>query len=133
MKPKVLIVEDDMMLRSIFENYIEDFSFQTIASVKKAKDAIEISKKQKPDVALIDIHLVEQSNDYDLCNFFSKMSIPIIFTSADSDETLSKNISLSNVYGFLQKPLYKNNLKSTILFAIAKHNNLKKKKYGKKN
>lgn len=122
MKPKVLIVEDDMMMRTIFELYVEQCELELVKSAGTGLEAISICEETRPNIALIDIHLKDEMDGIELSKILTeKFDIPIIFISADNDTELITNSAKKNIYGFLQKPIYKNNLKSTILFAISKH------------
>ncbi len=123
----ILIVDDDMMMRSIIEIYLKQQNFNIVGLAKNAKEAIDILKENKNiDIVLLDIYLKSDINGVQLANEISEnFDIPIIFISADPDEeTILKSVN-RNVYGYLQKPLHKNNLRSTIFFAVAKHKKLK--------
>ncbi|MBN2893348.1 MAG: response regulator [Bacteroidales bacterium] len=123
MKPKILIVEDDMMMRTIFELYVQQSGLELVGLASSGKDALALCKDKNPDLVLIDIHLEEEMDGLELSEKITEeFDLPYIFISADPDPDLIFNSVSENAYGFLQKPLYKNNLKSTILFAIAKHN-----------
>lgn len=123
MRKKILIVDDDMMMRAIIEIYLEGQGFEIVASASNAKEALETIEKNKLDLIIIDIHLKSDISGPELAQKVNeKYDIPIIFISADPDEESIKQSINPNIYGYLQKPLHKNNLRSTIYFALAKHN-----------
>ncbi len=124
MRPKVLIVEDDMMMRTIFELYIQQSDLELIGIATNGKEALNICQNTSPDILLIDIHLDDEMNGIELGEIITeKFDLPYIFISADPNTEIIEMAAKQNAYGFLLKPLYKNNLKSTIYFAIAKHKN----------
>lgn len=123
MRKNVLIVDDDMMMRAIIEIYLAEQGFEIIASASNAKEALETIEKNNVDIIIIDIHLKSDMSGPQLAKKINeKYSIPMIFISADPDEETINNSINPNIYGYLQKPLHKNNLRSTIYFALAKHN-----------
>ncbi|MEA3450666.1 MAG: response regulator [Bacteroidota bacterium] len=126
--PQILIVEDDMMMRAIFELYSEQSGFECVASVHSGEDALKKLEHTNVDVIIIDIFLKTSMTGIELVEKIEeKYDIPIIFITAKIDENLITNNISRNVYGFLFKPLHKNNFKSTVNFALSKH------KFNKKN
>jgi len=123
MKKNVLIVDDDMMMRSIIEIYLVDQGFEIVGSAQDAEKALNLLKNNKVDIIILDIHLKGTILAIDFVEKINKeYNLPIIYISADpNEETITKSIR-KNIYGYLQKPLHKNNLRSTIYFALAKHN-----------
>lgn len=129
MKPKIVIVEDDMMMRTIFELYVQQSGLELVGLASSGREALEVCEETKPDLVLIDIHLEEDMDGLELSQKIAKKyDLPFIFISADPDQELIAESVCENAYGFLLKPLYKNNLKSSIHFAIAKHKMIKEKK-----
>jgi two-component system, response regulator PdtaR len=129
MKPKILIVEDDLMMRTIFELYVQQSGLELAGLASSGREALEVCKQVKPDIVLIDIHLKEDMDGLELGDKIAKkFDLPFIFISADPNPELVESSATENAYGFLLKPLYKNNLKSSIHFAIAKHRMKKNKK-----
>ncbi len=122
MRPKILIVEDDMMMRTVFELYIEQCGFELIGIANDSEAATKILSQKDIDIALIDIHLRQEYEGIKLAKTIEqKYNLPVIFITADPNEDIIKNAISNNVYGFLHKPVHKNNLKSTIFFALYKH------------
>ena len=54
---KVLIVEDDKFLAAIFALFIKDMGFELAGMCRSGLEAMEVCKKERPDVVLMDIHL----------------------------------------------------------------------------
>ena len=121
---KILIVEDDKMLSTIFEIYITELGYNYIGNAKTSDKAIELCEKELPEIILMDIHIEGGTNGIETTKIIKeKFNIPVIYISSDFTSEIIKNAIHDNVYGFLQKPIYKNNLKSTIEFAFIKHKN----------
>ncbi len=119
---KILIVEDDKMLCTIFEMFIKELSHEMVGVAQTGKEAISQCEVAKPEVILMDIHLDGELNGIETAKIIQeKFNVPVIFISSDiEDETVHKAI-YHNTYGFLVKPVYKTTLSTAIEFAYSKH------------
>jgi len=128
-KKKILIVEDDRMLCTIFNMFINELGYELLDFAASGKDALYLIEKEKPDVVLMDIHLEGDMNGIETSQEIKKnFDIPIIYISSDVEDETITNAILSNTYGFLVKPIYKEALGVTIEFAYKKHQIDKKMK-----
>jgi len=119
---KILIVEDDKMLCTIFEMFITQLNYELIGISQTGKEAIDICKVNKPDVILMDIHLEGDLNGIETSKKIHELfNIPIIFVTSDIEELTIQSATYKNTYGFLMKPVYKSTLGVTVEFALAKH------------
>lgn len=119
---KILIVEDDKMLCTIFKMFIEELGFEIVSMCGNSEDAILKTKEYKPDIVLMDIHLEGKTNGIETANIIGeKFNIPIIYITGDEDKGTFKQAILMNTYGFLSKPIQKEELENNIKFAILKH------------
>ncbi len=119
---KILIVEDDKMLSTIFEMYLAELGYELVDVVNSGKEAVKSCQEKKVDIILMDIHINGEIDGIETTKIIKdKFDIPVIFISSDVDEETIKRAITNNTYGYLVKPVYKNNLKSTIEFAYEKH------------
>jgi response regulator of citrate/malate metabolism len=119
---KILIVEDDRMLCTIFNMFINELGYQLIGFSSDGDDALKKIDKEKPDVILMDIHLEGNLDGIQTTKIIQqKYDIPVIFVSSDLQENTLQSAILENTYGFLVKPIYKDSLGVTIEFAFSKH------------
>ncbi len=119
---KVLIIEDDKMLCTIFEMFIKEIGYEHIGTVKTCCDAISLCEISMPDIVLMDIHLDGDKSGIEIARTLDeKFNLPVIYVTGDSDDDTLKNAILKNTYGFLTKPLNRNLLKITVDFALTKH------------
>ena len=85
-KYKVLIIDDEQDIVDILETVLKREGFNNIFVVNNGEDGIELFKKVKPDIVLLDIMLPDISG-YDVFNEIRKLSeAPILFISAKSEE-----------------------------------------------
>jgi DNA-binding response OmpR family regulator len=81
---KVLVVEDELSINDILTSAIrsEGYSVRSAFSSKEARDLLE---SFKPNLAMLDINLPDESG-FDLCRYINeKYAIPIIMLTARND------------------------------------------------
>ena len=119
---KILIVEDDKMLCTIFKMFIEELGYEIVAMTGNSEEAISETEKHKPDIVLMDIHLEGETNGIETAKILGeKFKTPIIYITGDEANGTFENAILMNTYGFLSKPILKEELEKHIKFAIVKH------------
>lgn len=80
-RPKILIVDDDALLRRSLSYSLEQAGFQVSTSAS-AEDALETTGQFQPDLIVLDIMLPGMDGLSALRHFRDRLSIPVIFLSA---------------------------------------------------
>lgn len=119
---KILIIEDDEVIREELQNFLKKYGYEVNAPVE-FNNIIEYIENENADLILLDINLPEFDGYY-ICREIRKTSdVPIIIvTSRDSevDELISMNLGADD---FITKPY-----NTEIL--LARITNLLKRTYG---
>ena len=105
-KPKVLCVDDESELLSILETLLTDTGYEVI-TVRNGKRAMEIIKKEKIDIVILDI-MIPLMNGFDVCKEIKGSekyrNIPVILvTGLTSTEDRIKGIEAGSD-DFISKP-----------------------------
>lgn len=128
-KERILVVDDDRTTANVMQLYLENFGFTVIGTAYSGTEAIEKAKELKPDLVLMDIRLGEGLDGIDSAEaIMRKLSIPVIYVSAYSDEKTLERAQMTNPYGFINKPLREIDLKTTVRFALDKNKKSPEKK-----
>ena len=116
---KVLIVEDQTIDAMNTSFSLKSFGIDVVGIAGDAETAIKLAEKYQPDLILMDINLGDSLTGIDVGrNITSKYAIPIVFTSAYSDDdTLSDALSIAP-YGYLVKPFGSAMLKTAVKVAL---------------
>lgn len=112
---KILYVEDDKQTRENYKKFFQIF-FEEVLSASSGEEAIDIFKKNKPNIVLTDININEMDG-LDLSKKIRSIDlyIPIIILSAfPSQKNLLKSIDLK-VTKFLIKPVKIKELETTLI------------------
>lgn len=119
---KILIIEDDKMLCTIFEMFIKEIGYKHAGTVRSSDDAISLCEKDLPDIVLMDIHLEGDKDGIETAQILgNRFNLPVIYITGNIDTNDVKKTVLKNTYGLLTKPLNRNVLTITVEFALAKH------------
>lgn len=116
---EVLIVEDDEIIASLIERFLQQRAYRVTKKVSSGEDAILACAEHIPDVVLMDIHLIGLIDGITATKCIKALfKIPVIFVSGtDDDITLSRaaNVEPSS---FIIKPFNAKDLYSNIEIAI---------------
>lgn len=125
---RALIVEDEIFSATHLKHIIQEIGVEVIDIVDNSKDALEICKKLKPDIVLMDIMIKGATSGVETAveiEYNISKDILIIFLTAYSDAEMIDYATRANAFAYLLKPYRKGEIVATIKLAEA---NLKKDK-----
>ena len=104
-QPKIMIVDDDEDLHTLYRLYLQGESFQTLQAYN-GKEALEIVAKDRPDLIVLDMIMPVMDGE----EFFIKLrtekkikDIPVIIASVN-EKIPAKLFELGNIPFTLKKP-----------------------------
>ncbi len=94
---KILLIEDEKILSAMYQDKFTEAGFEVSATFE-AKEGLELAKKEKPDLIILDILLPRENGVYFLTELKKDLeisSIPVVvFSNYDDPETKKKSIQL---------------------------------------
>lgn len=118
---KILIVEDEPIVAQDLSRILTKLGFSIIGPCNNALEAIELVLSQKPDAALIDIHLFGDQDGVDAALKINELNpLPIIFITAFADSETIKRAVLAYPYGYIVKPFDENQIHIALEIALHK-------------
>lgn len=115
-RKKVLIVEDDLILNLLYENYMEKLGFDTEGELVYGKTAIDTVRKVEPDLILMDIALEGDMDGIEAMTEIRKFSdVPVIYITGNSDSSHRKRAETTNYTDYLTKPIEFEELKESLI------------------
>jgi two-component system, response regulator, stage 0 sporulation protein F len=106
LKKRVVVVDDDPLVRSTFENIVKRLGFEILASMRDGQEIVDSidGMKTKPDVIILDERMPRLTGIETAKIIHSKYpEISIVFVSAD--ETARKGAKEAGAGIFLKKPI----------------------------
>ena len=140
MSHKILVVDDEKIMRDILTSFLERENYEVI-SASEGQEAVEIAKREHPDVILLDVRMPE-IDGIETCKRLkaelTTKSIPVIMISgvgesmmeaveAGAEDFLNKPFALAEVFTRVRSALRIRNLGNEIDRAMVYIEELQKK------
>lgn len=118
---RIVIVEDESITRLDLKCILEDAGYDVVGEGKDGFDAINLCKKNHPDMVLMDLNM-PNLNGISAAKVISrdKLCKSIVFLTAYSDREFVEKAKKIGVFGYLVKPLDEKNLIPALEVAYAK-------------
>ena len=130
-KQTILIVEDEAITALDVQNNLKSFGFEVIGIVSNGEAAIEKAESSRPDIILMDIVLSGKIDGIAASMAIKeRFNIPVIYMTGNADIMTVNRARETAPYGYIVKPINRQNLYSTIDTALHRYNletELKKK------
>jgi AmiR/NasT family two-component response regulator len=128
MKPSVLIVEDESILRMDLKEMIEEAGYRVIGEAGDGEKAIELAHQLRPDLIIMDIKM-PRLNGLKASEIISKsLQFPILLLTAYSQRDFVQKAKQANIVGYLVKPITEANLIPAIEISLAQAHRISKYK-----
>jgi len=116
-KIKVVLVEDDPMVREVNRQFIEQVEgFELIAMAGNGNDGLQVIEDMSPDLVLMDIYMPEKDGLETLRAIRQKnIKVDVITVTAANDMATIQNILHLGVYDYIMKPFTFNRMEQTLL------------------
>lgn len=112
---KVIIVEDNLILSILYENYLKEMVFKTVGEIKDGDTAIKLVKKYNPDVVIMDIMLEGDMDGIQAAHQIREFSTaPILFITGNSGKEYVKRAERVSNSQFLVKPISEEKLVAAV-------------------
>ncbi len=127
---RILIVEDDMIIAANISLQLTNLGYAVTGIESRGEEAIIHAELNRPDIILMDVHLKGVLNGIETTKAIQKNAdIPVIYLTANSDETTFSKARETHPEAFISKPFNKLDLQRTIALVVERR---KGKESGKK-
>ncbi len=114
-----MVVDEDSTTALDIENSLLNLGYEVAAVVNTGEKAVEIAKKDSPDMVLMEIRLAGRMDGIDAaCIIHREMDMPIVFMSAHADESRLNRAKLARPFGYILKPIMEKELKISMEMAL---------------
>ncbi|NQV13909.1 response regulator [bacterium] len=104
-KKQILVVEDDIQMSKFIQLRLENMGYEVVGDAVNCTQALERSRKLKPDLIIMDIMLEGRDDGIDTAQkIIAQQQIPIIYLTAHEDEALFERAKITEPFGYLIKP-----------------------------
>lgn len=114
---RVLIAEDEHLVAASLSDNIRSLGVEVIGPVANGKDAIELARQARPDLALLDIRMPVLDGLETAAFLFPRLGVPVVIISAYSDQPYLSRSARIGVFGYMLKPVTRDELRVNLAVA----------------
>ena len=118
---KILIAEDETLIRLDLRTTLEEAGFEVCAEAKNGREAVELAARERPDLAILDVKMPELDGIEAARRILAERAIPIVMLTAYGQDELVSRAVEAGVFGYLVKPFRESDLLPAIQAARARH------------
>jgi len=116
---RILIVEDEHLVARHLELTLEDGGYEVAGVATTAGQALFVAGRERPDLVLMDIRLPGHVDGVDAAGILrAEFGMPVVFLTANTDETTLERALQVGAGGFLAKPFDSRRLHHAIQVAL---------------
>ena len=124
MTTRVLIAEDETIIRLDLRELLERSGFEVCAEARDGEEAIALARSEQPDVAIMDVKMPKLDGIEAARRILDERPIPIVMLTAYGQQELVSRAVEAGVFGYLVKPFREQDLLPAIETARARHDEL---------
>jgi DNA-binding NarL/FixJ family response regulator len=103
MKLRLMIIDDNPHFVAVARDLLEREGATVVGVASTSVDALELARELRPDVALVDVNLGEESG-FDVARLLRDGEYPrVVLISAGADPECEELIAYSHAVGFVSK------------------------------
>jgi AmiR/NasT family two-component response regulator len=118
---KILIAEDETIIRMDLRALLEGAGFEVCAEAKDGEEAVELARSAEPDLAVLDVKMPRLDGIEAARRILDERPIPIVMVTAYGEQELVTRAVEAGVFGYLVKPFRESDLLPAIETARARH------------
>src|SRR5690606_14078890 len=117
---RVLIADDEALHNLALTSQLETLGHQVVATASNGREAVELARQTKPDLAFLDIRMPTMTGPEAAHEIANERAIPMIILSAYSDARTVDEAIRAPVFHYLVKPVDPDDLAPAIAVAKAR-------------
>jgi DNA-binding response OmpR family regulator len=99
---KVLIAEDDLMIADLLESALVRGGYEVCGIARSVSAAVEIALREKPDLAVIDVHLAEGGIGTEIGLLLDRQAtLGILYATGNAGDV---QLTAANGHAYISKP-----------------------------
>jgi len=114
---RLIVVEDEHLVAEGIASALRELQYDVLGLFPTGEKAVEYCKKERPDLAIMDIRMPGMSGLEAAEILFRELHVPVVIVSAYSDPEYATTSANVGVFGYLLKPVTRDNLRATLAVA----------------
>ena len=118
---KIMIVDDEAIITMQLGEQLTAMGYEVAGTASSGEEAVDLAQKVHPDLILMDIVMPGKIDGIEASDIIRKNhEIPVIFVTAYGEEHFLQRAKVLEPYGYIMKPIRKQELKGAIEIALYK-------------
>lgn len=118
---RILIVEDEALLAADTREQLLGWGYDVPGIATSGEQAVDLVATERPDLVLMDVRIKGEMDGISVAALLrASFSVPVVYTSASSDEELLCRAEATEPLGYLVKPIPPQALLATVRLALYK-------------
>ena len=118
---RVLIGEDETIIRAHLRGLLEDHGFEVCAEARNGREAVDLARQFAPDVAILDIRMPELDGIEACRRITAERPIPVVMLTAFADQALVKRALEAGAFSYVVKPFRATDIVPAVHAAVKRH------------
>ncbi|MCH8554019.1 MAG: response regulator transcription factor [Schleiferiaceae bacterium] len=122
MTPRILIVEDELLVAYNLSMLLENHGYSVVSVCKSLHNAIEMLDKLLPDLVILDVNLRSDGDGIQVGQYInSKLNIPFIYVTGHTNLETMQRLQETQPSSYLSKPFKEIDVVNNVRIALYKH------------
>ncbi len=117
---RILIADDEHLVVEGLTRSLSDLNYTVTGSCKNGEEAVQACRDDRPDLVLLDIQMPKMTGLEAAKVIYGEMGIPVVIVSAFSDSEYLRTGADVGVFGYLLKPVTRDDLEAAMTIAWAR-------------
>ncbi len=118
---RVMVADDEHLIAVGLGEHLKKLGYDVVGLAADGEEAIELARREKPDMALLDIRMPNMGGLAAAKTLYGQMGIPVMIVSAYSDAADIETAAQTGVFGYLIKPITADELRVSMQVGWARY------------
>jgi response regulator NasT len=118
---RVLIAEDETIIRTDLRGLLEDHGFDVAGAARTGLEAVDLARRLEPDAALMDVRMPELDGIEACRRIIAERPLPVIMLTAFADSHLVERALAAGAFSYLVKPFRETDVIPALRAAVTRH------------
>jgi two-component system, response regulator PdtaR len=119
--PRVLIAEDEPIVRMDLRALLEANGFDVCAEARDGEEALALAREHEPDAAILDLRMPAVDGIEAARRMYAERPLPILMLTAYSDRRNVESALAAGVFTYIVKPFRETDVIPALRAALARH------------
>jgi CheY-like chemotaxis protein len=113
---RILIIEDEILIGLELESLLQDLGHEVLGVAASSAEALALGRELQPDLAFVDIHLVDGPTGTDVARHLAEQGVTVLFMTANAKRIPE---DFAGAKGVIAKPYTERGVRQALAYVTA--------------